>query len=177
MSKNYSIKFYTGGVDVAKWSELTQKEKKEALEKSWYIRWYFQNPKTNKLERQGNMKSGVNRYHKMSDRVEFLKQAKKFLKTIIKEGYSPYEKSIEDHFETERKSLETRLEYQMKRIKVVEEEGQRSVQLLNQTITIKNQKIKDIKQNYEERLMKLRLQLEDKDKLLYFVQAQLKQGC
>ena len=100
MSKNYSIKFYTGGVDVAKWSELTQKEKKEALEKSWYIRWYFKNPKTNKLERQGNMKSGVNRYHKMSDRVEFLKQAKKFLKTIIKEGYSPYEKN-NTHFEAE----------------------------------------------------------------------------
>lgn len=105
MSKTYSIKLYTGGVDVSKWSDLTQKEKKEALDKSWYIRWYFKNPKTNKLERQVNMKAGVNRYHKMSDRVEFLKKAKKFLKTIIKEGYSPYEKSIEDYFEAEHKFI------------------------------------------------------------------------
>ena len=101
MHKKYSIKFYTGGVDVKKWSELTPKEKKDALGKSWYIRWYFKNPKTNKLERQSNIKGGVNRYSKMSDRVEFLKKAKKFLKTIIKEGYSPYEKRIEDHFENQ----------------------------------------------------------------------------
>ena len=76
MSKNHAIKFYTGGVDVKKWSSLTPNEKKEALRKSWYVRWYFLNPKTNKLERQVNIKSGVNRLSKMTDRIKRLKKNK-----------------------------------------------------------------------------------------------------
>ena len=102
MSKKYSIKFYTGGVDVSKWSDLTPKEKKEALAKSWYIRWYFLNPNTNKLERQVNAKGGINRHSKMSDRVAFLKKGKKFLKNLIKKGWSPYEKK-NTHLEAEHK--------------------------------------------------------------------------
>ena len=77
MTKKYAIKFYTGGVNVKKWSELTPTQKQEALKKSWYIRWYYKNPKTKKLQRQGNIKAGVNRFHKMSSRVKFLKKAKK----------------------------------------------------------------------------------------------------
>ena len=104
MSKNHAIKFYTGGVDVKKWSSLTPNEKKEALRKSWYVRWYFLNPKTNKLERQVNIKSGVNRLSKMTDRIKRLKKIKNHVKKAIKDGYSPYEK-INDNFETEKKYI------------------------------------------------------------------------
>ena len=104
MTKNHAIKFYTGGVDVKKWSSLTPNEKKEALRKSWYVRWYFLNPKTNKLERQGNIKSGVNRLSKMTDRIKRLKKIKNHVKKAIKDGYSPYEK-INDNFETEKKYI------------------------------------------------------------------------
>ena len=104
MSKNHAIKFYTGGVDVKKWSSLLPNEKKEALRKSWYVRWYFLNPKTNKLERQVNIKSGVNRLSKMTDRIKRLKKIKNHVKKAIKDGYSPYEK-INDNFETEKKYI------------------------------------------------------------------------
>ncbi len=104
MSKNHAIKFYTGGVDVKKWSSLTPNEKKEALRKSWYVRWYFLNPKTNKLERQVNIKSGINRFSKMTDRIKRLKKIKNHVKKAIKDGYSPYEK-INDNFETEKKYI------------------------------------------------------------------------
>ena len=104
MSKNHAIKFYTGGVDVKKWSSLSPNEKKEALRKSWYVRWYFLNPKTNKLERQVNIKSGVNRLSKMTDRIKRLKKIKNHVKKAIKDGYSPYEK-INDNFETEKKYI------------------------------------------------------------------------
>ena len=104
MSKNHAIKFYTGGVDVKKWSSLTPNEKKEALRKSWYVRWYFLNPKTNKLERQVNIKSGINRLSKMTDRIKRLKKIKNHVKKAIKDGYSPYEK-INDNFETEKKYI------------------------------------------------------------------------
>ena len=104
MSKNHAIKFYTGGVDVKKWSSLTPNEKKEALRKSWYVRWYFLNPKTNKLERQVNIKSGVNRLSKMTDRIKRLKKIKQHVKKAIKDGYSPFEK-INDNFETEKKYI------------------------------------------------------------------------
>ena len=104
MSKKHAIKFYTGGVDVKKWSSLTPNEKKEALRKSWYVRWYFLNPKTNKLERQVNIKSGVNRLSKMTDRIKRLKKIKNHVKKAIKDGYSPFEK-INDNFETEKKYI------------------------------------------------------------------------
>ena len=104
MTKNHAIKFYTGGVDVKKWSSLSPNEKKEALRKSWYVRWYFLNPKTNKLERQVNIKSGVNRLSKMTDRIKRLKKIKNHVKKAIKDGYSPYEK-INDNFETEKKYI------------------------------------------------------------------------
>ena len=104
MASKSVIKFYTGGVDVKKWSSFTPSQKKEALRKSWYVRWYFSNPKTKKLERQGNIKAGVNRLPKMNDRVKMLKEIRKHLKKAIKQGYSPYEE-INDNFETEKKHI------------------------------------------------------------------------
>lgn len=74
--KKYSISFYTGGVDVDKWADLTAKQKKDALAKSWYIRWTLLNPKTNRLERKQNIKGGVNRFKSKFNRLEFLKVMK-----------------------------------------------------------------------------------------------------
>jgi hypothetical protein len=63
MKLNYSeSKIYTGGIDINTWSKLSAKEKKDALSKSWYVYYSFRNPKTNKLQRQTNIKAGVNLY-------------------------------------------------------------------------------------------------------------------
>ena len=56
MQKKYTISFYTGGINVNKWKDLSKSEKTKALKKSWYIYWSFRNPKTYKLERQQNLK-------------------------------------------------------------------------------------------------------------------------
>lgn len=101
MQEKYVIKFYTGGVDVDKWSELTPTEKKNALRKSWYIRWSFRNPKTNLLERQTNVKAGVNRYIKKSSRLEYLNFLKKRLNKKLKNGYSPFDKKNKSDFDFE----------------------------------------------------------------------------
>ena len=55
------------------------KTKKDALAKSWYIRWTLLNPKTNRLERQQNIKGGVNRFKSKFNRLEFLKVLKNAL--------------------------------------------------------------------------------------------------
>ena len=85
--KKYSISFYTGGVDVDKWADLTAKQKKDALAKSWYIRWTLLNPKTNRLERQQNIKGGVNRFKSKFNRLEFLKVMKIGLIESIEKNY------------------------------------------------------------------------------------------
>lgn len=60
MSKNYSIGLYTGGVEIDKWDSLTKQEKTKSLKKSWFLFWRFRNPETGNLERQKNLKGGVN---------------------------------------------------------------------------------------------------------------------
>ena len=90
MSKNYTISFYTGGVDVNELKELSTTQKKIALSKSWYVRWYFKHPQTQKLVRQKNLKAGVNRLKTIQDRLEFLKNFKKGMIIAFDNGYSPY---------------------------------------------------------------------------------------
>ena len=57
MQKKYTISFYTGGINVNQWKDLSKSEKTKALKKSWYLRWSFRNPNTNKLERQSHLKA------------------------------------------------------------------------------------------------------------------------
>ena len=101
MQKKYTISFYTGGINVNEWKDLSKSEKTKALKKSWYLRWSFRNPNTNKLERQSHLKGGVNKLKKFEDRIRHLKNLKFGLETAINNGYSPF--NLND-FEDEKKS-------------------------------------------------------------------------
>ena len=100
MQKKYTISFYTGGINVNEWKDLSKSEKTKALKKSWYLRWSFRNPNTNKLERQSHLKGGVNKLKKFEDRVRHLKNLKFGLETAIRNGYSPFSLN---NFEDEKK--------------------------------------------------------------------------
>tara|TARA_R110000744_G_scaffold12647_7_gene37506 strand:- start:1664 stop:3010 length:1347 start_codon:yes stop_codon:yes gene_type:complete len=90
MKLNYSEpKFYTGGVPIKGWSKLTYKQKKEALEKDWYVYFSFRNPKTKKLVRQSPIKGGVNRFKTKRERVLFMKIIKRSLIKLLESGYIP----------------------------------------------------------------------------------------
>ena len=92
MKLNYSEpKIYTGGVNISSWSKLSTKEQKKALSKSWYIYYSFRNPSTGRLERQTNIKAGVNLYKDKKSRYHILKQLKKSLEYILNQGYNPYQ--------------------------------------------------------------------------------------
>ena len=92
MKRNYSEpKIYTGGVDVTQWNKLTSKQKKEALEKDWFIYYGFRDEKTGKLKRMPHVKAGANRYHTKDERLEYLKVMKKALEVILEKGLNPYE--------------------------------------------------------------------------------------
>lgn len=95
MRKPYTISFYTGGVNLDDWQNLKQEEKKQALSRSWYIRWSFRNHLTGKLERQKNIKAGVNRLKTMSKRHQFLKDHKEALSQLLDSGYNPFLKETE----------------------------------------------------------------------------------
>lgn len=100
MQKKYTISFYTGGINVNKWKDLSKSEKTKALKKSWYLYWSFRNPKTYKLERQQNLKLGVNRLKTIKQRIQFLKDYKSTLIEAIENGYSPFNSN---NFEDEKK--------------------------------------------------------------------------
>jgi hypothetical protein len=83
-------KIYTGGVDIDYWSFLTKNQKKEALNKRWYVYYSYRNPKTNKLVRQNNIHLDVNRLESKSERLKYLQTLRLELKILLKAGFSPY---------------------------------------------------------------------------------------
>ena len=96
MKVNFSEpKIYTGGVDINSWSKLTKKEQKAALAKPWYVYYSFRNPKTNRLERQTNIKGGVNKYPDKRSRHHILKIMAKSLSVVLEEGFNPYQDNSE----------------------------------------------------------------------------------
>ena len=63
MQKKYTISFYTGGINVNEWKDLSKSEKTKALKKSWYLRWSFRNPKykqTRKEQSHLNLEGLIN---------------------------------------------------------------------------------------------------------------------
>ncbi|QNM86762.1 site-specific integrase [Polaribacter pectinis] len=95
MKLNYSEpKIYTGGVDIASWSKLSAKDKKAALSKSWYIYYSFRNPTSGKLERQSNIKAGVNLYKSKRNRYHILVKLKESLEYVLSQGFNPYKDNI-----------------------------------------------------------------------------------
>jgi integrase len=91
MKLNYSKpKIFTGGVNISAWSKLSAKDKKAALSKSWYIYYSFRNPTTGKLERQTNIKAGVNLYKDKKSRYHILLKLKESLEYVLSKGFNPY---------------------------------------------------------------------------------------
>ena len=90
LKKDYSIRFYTGGIDPGQWHELSTSQKKTALKKHWYIRWSYRNPKTGLLEKQSHIKQGVNRLTTFYDRMEFFREFKKGMVQAFEKGINPF---------------------------------------------------------------------------------------
>ena len=93
--KKYSIGFYPAR-EIARWSTLSKKERETILKKEWYLRWSYRNPETGKMERQDNIKAGVNFYKTKQERLEILNTLKRNLERLLKSGYSPYEDDASD---------------------------------------------------------------------------------
>ncbi|MEM7485019.1 MAG: tyrosine-type recombinase/integrase [Bacteroidota bacterium] len=87
--KDYSISFYTGGVNVDRWSELSEEEKTSALSKPWKIIWWYRNPLTGKMVRQKDVKKGVNLLKTMHERMKFMRDYRRAMKETFDEGYTP----------------------------------------------------------------------------------------
>lgn len=91
MKNNYSEpKIFTGGFDISSWSKLASNEKKQALNKPWYVYYSFRNPETGRLVRQTNIKGDVNRYKDKRTRLHLLKVLKQSLEIVLREGFNPY---------------------------------------------------------------------------------------
>ncbi|UAM97276.1 tyrosine-type recombinase/integrase [Polaribacter litorisediminis] len=92
MKLNYSEpRIYTGGIDISMWSKLSTTEKKDALERPWYVYFLFRNPATGKLKRQPNIKAGANKYKTKRERYAFLKTMQQSLLELLEYGFNPYE--------------------------------------------------------------------------------------
>jgi integrase len=92
MKLNYSEpRIYTGGIDISMWSKLSTIEKKDALERPWYVYFLFRNPATGKLKRQPNIKAGANKYKTKRERYAFLKTMQQSLLELLEYGFNPYE--------------------------------------------------------------------------------------
>ena len=101
MKRNYSEpKIFTGGVDVTQWNKLTSKQKKEALDKDWFVYYSFRDEKTGKLARMPHVKAGANRYHTKEERHEYLKTIKSALVFLLEKGLNPFEDNDLSLFDT-----------------------------------------------------------------------------
>jgi integrase len=91
MKSNYSGPYiYTGNVDIKAWSTLSKLAKEEALSKEWYVYYSFRNPKTGKLVRQTNIKTGVNSLKTKQERFAKLATIQDNLLFLLKRGFNPY---------------------------------------------------------------------------------------
>ncbi|WP_396167755.1 tyrosine-type recombinase/integrase [Flavobacterium sp.] len=92
MTSNFSKpKIYTGGADISQWNKLSKQEKEDALSKDWYAYFSFRNPKTGKLERQSNIKAGVNRLKTKEERIDMLEKIQAKIIFLLKQGFNPYQ--------------------------------------------------------------------------------------
>lgn len=88
---DYSIGFYTGGGNIEDWHKLSKDDQKAKLQKNWYVWWSFRNPETQQLERQNNIKLGINIHKTKASRLMVMQDIKLELLDLLKTGYSPYE--------------------------------------------------------------------------------------
>jgi len=83
-------KIFTGGVDIDQWSKLSTAQKKDALDKYWYVYFSFRDPKTGKLKRQTNIKVGANNFKDMRKRIAHLRTLQRNLLLMLEAGFDPY---------------------------------------------------------------------------------------
>ena len=96
MKNNFSEpKIFTGGIDMKHWNRHSKDEQKIAMSKDWYVYFSFRNPKTGKLERQTNIKGGVNKIKTREERFEKFKLIQESLLIILRKGFNPYEDNTE----------------------------------------------------------------------------------
>ncbi len=92
MESNFSKpKIFTGGIDITQWSKLSKTEKETALSKDWHVYFSFRNPKTGKLERQSNVKAGVNRLKTKVERMVMLEKIQEKILFLLEQGFNPYQ--------------------------------------------------------------------------------------
>jgi integrase len=109
--KDYSIGFYTGGLDHANWHTYTPAEQKKALSKYWYIRYSYRNPATGVLVKQPHIKQGLNRYKTFSERMEFLKAFRKGMVSAFDKGITPYTINTVDEPKKDTQSIGEAINY------------------------------------------------------------------
>ena len=91
MKPNYNEpKIYTGGIDIKKWSKLSNSTKEIALSKEWYVYYSFRNPDTGKFVRQPNSKTGIKPIKDGLIRYEKLKLIQDTILYLLKKGFNPY---------------------------------------------------------------------------------------
>tara|TARA_R110000868_G_scaffold29420_8_gene109462 strand:+ start:2231 stop:3508 length:1278 start_codon:yes stop_codon:yes gene_type:complete len=98
---NYTISFYTGGINVDHWANLTPTEQRAAMAKDWYIKWWYRHPDTGKMVRQSNIKAGINRLKTKTDRLEFMRVYKKGMVETFLEGFNPFTYKEPEPLETD----------------------------------------------------------------------------
>lgn len=86
--KKYSISIYTAFK--GKWSKLSKSDQAKALKKQWYVRWYYRNPKTRKMERRLNFYGSTNSYKTYKERMAVLRIIKANLESLLEGGYDPH---------------------------------------------------------------------------------------
>ena len=92
MKLNFSTpKIYTGGVLISEWSNLTELQKEEALNKDWFVYYSYRDPRTQKLKRQPHIKAGVNKLKTKRERLAFLRTMQKALLELLQAGFNPYQ--------------------------------------------------------------------------------------
>jgi integrase len=91
MKANFSKpKFYTGGVDPKQWNKLSKTDQSAALSRDWYVYFSFRNPATGKMERQLNIKKGINSFKTKTERLEQMELISESLLILLKKGFNPY---------------------------------------------------------------------------------------
>ena len=87
---NYTIpKIYPKKVLSKPIGEFTVAEKKELLKVRWYVYYSFQNPVTNKMERQPPIYYNVNRkFSIFEDRLKHIMLIRENVEKLLKRGFS-----------------------------------------------------------------------------------------
>ena len=87
------------------------------LSKRWYVYFSYRNPKTGKMEKSKNYYHRANQlFQNKEDRLVYLKELQRVIKSLLKKGYSPYDIEVKA-IGTANNQLDFALEQKRKLIK------------------------------------------------------------